>query len=416
MKYVIIGNSAGAVGCIEGIRKYDAESEIVLIASEPYHTYSRPLISYLLLGTTDEEHMRYRPADFYEHNKVTAMLGREVTAIDPAAKEVRLADGAVVDYDKLLAAVGSNPFVPPTKGLDTVQNCFTFMSLADAKALAQVLQPDSRVLVVGAGLIGLKCVEGIAGRVGSVTVVDLADRVLSSILNEEAAPIIQRYLEAKGINFIMGDCVAEFKGNCALLQKSGQKLDFDILVMAVGVRPNTGLLAAAGAGVDRGVLVDETCRTTLPDIYAAGDCTQGYEAISGEQRILALLPNAYFQGACAGANMAGHPEEFKTGIAMNSIGFWGKHIMTAGVYEGERYIEHTGQGSADEAYKCLFVQDNRLVGFILIGEVARAGIYTRLIREQRDLAELDFELLKSKPQLMAFARAERREQLGGKEA
>lgn len=410
MKYVIIGNSAGAVGCIEGIRKYDAESEIVLISAEAYHTYSRPLISYMLLGTTDEKRMRYRPDDFYIQNKVQFKLGK-AAAIDAAAKKVKLADCTVISYDKLLVATGSTPFVPPTKGLDTVENCFTFMSLDDAKGLAAALQPDNRVLVVGAGLIGLKCVEGIADRVGSITVVDLADRVLSSILNEESAPIIQRYLEQKGVNFIMGDCVAEFDHNTALLQNSGSRLEFDVLVMAVGVRPNTKLLAEAGADVDRGVIVAADCQTTLPDVYAAGDCTQGYEMISGENRILALLPNAYFQGACAGANMAGHYEEFKTGIAMNSIGFWGKHIMTAGAYQGEPYIEKD-----EENYKCLFVQDNRLVGFILIGDVARAGIYTALIREQRDLSQLDFELLKQHPQLMAFAKAERKKQLGGMQA
>ncbi len=408
MKYVIIGNSAGAIGCIEGIRRHDKAGHIVLISAEPYHTYSRPLISYLLLGATDEQRMKYRPDDFYQQNGVETILGVAVSKIDAAKKQLKLSDGHTVKYDKLLAATGSTPFVPPTKGLEKAANAFTFMTLDDAKALDAVLTPTSRVLVVGAGLIGLKCVEGILHKVQSVTVVDLADRVLSSILNEKGAAIMQQYLAAKGVNFIMGDCVAEFGKNTARLQNSGQKLEFDALVMAVGVRPNTQLLADAGAETDRGVLVDEHCQTSLPDVYAAGDCTQGYDMAAGEKRILALLPNAYLQGECAGANMAGAEKEFTTGLAMNSIGFWGRHIMTAGVYEGKALEETDGDN-----YKCLFVKDNRLVGFIIIGDVARAGIYTALIREQKPLDEVDFELIKTHPQLMAFSRRERAQMLAG---
>ena len=414
-KYAIIGNSAGAVGCVEGIRRVDKQGEIILLSAEPYHTYSRPLISYLLLGKTDEQRMKYRPDDFYAQNGVQALLGAdyEVLEIDAAAHKLRLADGSTVVYEKLLAACGSLPFVPPTKGLESVEKCFSFMSLADAEGLAAAISPESRVLVVGAGLIGLKCVEGIAERVKQVTVVDLADRVLSSILNAEAAAIVQDYLEKRGIQSVLGDCVAEFAQNTATLQNSGRRLEFDVLVMAVGVRPNTALLTAAGAEAERGVLVDEHCQTSLPDVFAAGDCTQGYDVVSGERRILALLPNAYMQGDCAGANMAGQPEEYKRGLALNSIGFWGLHIMSAGVYQGE-VIEQVD--AANGRYKCLFVQDGRLNGYILVGDVARAGIYTNLVRTRQPLSEVDWQLLQARPQLMAFSRAERAQKLAARPA
>ncbi|MCX4265460.1 MAG: FAD-dependent oxidoreductase [Firmicutes bacterium] len=389
-KYAIIGNSAGAVGCVEGIRRVDKEGDIILLAAEPYHTYSRPLISYLLLGRTDEQRMKYRPDDFYSVNGVQTLLGaeNEVLEIDAAKKRLRLADGSTVLYEKLLAATGSLPFVPPTKGLDMVANCFSFMSLDDAQALAAAISPESRVLVVGAGLIGLKCVEGIAERVKQVTVVDLADRILSSILNAEAAEVVQRYLESRDIQFILGDCVKEFKPNMAMAE-----------VVLEGAK-------AAGAEAERGVLVDEYCRTSLPDVFAAGDCTQGYDVVSGERRILALLPNAYMQGDCAGANMAGQAEVYKNGLALNSIGFWGLHIMSAGVYQGEALVESDAQH-----YKCLFVQDGRLNGFIRVGDVARAGIYTNLVRTRQPLDEVDWPLLQVKPQLMAFSPRERAQKL-----
>ena len=182
MRYVIIGNSAAAVGCIEGIRQLDKGGSVTVISSEPYHTYSRPLISYLLWGKTTEEGMKYRPDGFYEQNGCRALLGRAAVGIDPKKKQVTLDGGETLPYDKLLVAAGSRPFVPPMEGLDGVKNSFTFMSLDDARALGEALRPDSRVLVVGAGLIGLKCVEGIRDRVGEVTVADLAGRILPSVL------------------------------------------------------------------------------------------------------------------------------------------------------------------------------------------------------------------------------------------
>lgn len=203
-KYVIIGNSTAAIGCVEGIRSKDKDGEIVLIASENHHTYARPLISYLLQGKTDEERMKYRPNSFYEENHVTAKLGETVTKLDPEKKTVTLKSGEEIPYEKLLVATGSTPFVPPMEGLDTVPEKFTFMSLDDAHALESVLTKDSRVLIIGAGLIGLKCAEGIKERVKSITVVDLADRVLPSILDETGSAIVKDFLEKQGIEFHLG--------------------------------------------------------------------------------------------------------------------------------------------------------------------------------------------------------------------
>lgn len=411
MKYVIIGNSAGAIGCIEGIRRHDTDGQIVLVAAEPHHTYSRPLISYLLQGKTDLERMKYRPDDFYKQMGVEAHLGVKVSAIDADKKFIKLGNGKKITYDKLLTATGSTPFVPPTKGLDTVDRQFGFMTLDDAQSLDAALDKTSRVLIVGAGLIGLKCAEGIAEKAGQITVVDMADRVLSSILTADAAAMVQKHLEAQGIKFVMNNYVAEFDGNTAILAKGGSRLDFDVLVMAVGVRPNISLLQAAGAKCDRGVLLNLHCQTSLHDVYAAGDCTQGYDTVSGDNKVLALLPNAYLQGLCAGENMAGAAVAFDTGMAMNSIGFWGLHIMTAGEYTGKAIVHKTAN-----SYKCLYVKDNRLVGYIIVGDVARAGIYTSLIRSRRKLGTVDFKLLKDKPQLMAFGKGERAKMLAaGKE-
>ncbi len=404
-KIVIIGNSAAAVGCIEGIRSVDKASEIVVISDEQHHVYSRPLISYLLLGSTDRQRMKYRPDSFYADNMTDVMLGKTVVAIDPKAKNVKLKTGEVISYDKLLVATGSSPFIPPMKGLDKAKKCFTFMKLDDALALEKELTPKSRVLVIGAGLIGLKCVEGIADRVGSISVVDMADRILPSVLDKDGAQLVQSFIEKRGVKFYLNDSTAEISENKAVL-KSGAEVDFDILVVAVGVRPNISLLKDIGADCGRAIKVNEKCQTSIEDIYAAGDCTESYDISADTNRVLALLPNAYMQGETAGVNMGGGEKVYDNAIPMNAMGMFGYHMITAGSYDGDVYTETDGMN-----YKKLFYKDNRLVGYIIIGDVERAGIYTSLIRQRTPLNEIDFELIKSKPQLMAFSAQRRAKEL-----
>jgi len=410
MKYVIIGNSAAGVGAVEGIRQVDGKGEITVISNEPYHTYSRPLISYLLLGKTTEEKMRYRGDDFYKDNKV-ALIHAAVTGIDTKNKQAVLSDDTRVFYNKLLVAAGSAPFVPPFEGLDAVKDKVTFMSLDDALKLdgmlcAKTSDGGKRVLIIGAGLIGLKCAEGIAGNAAHITVIDLAPRILSSILDDDGANIVKSHLENMGIEFVLAHSVKKFDANTATLD-NGDKLEFDVLVLAVGVRPNTALLKDIAA-IERGIVVNGKSETTAPNIYAAGDCTQTLDVSSGQQKIMALLPNAYMQGECAGINMAGGEKTFDKAIPMNAIGFFGLHVITAGNYSGEAYVK-SGNGN----YKKLFYSDNRLNGYILIGDVEKAGIYTSLIRERTPLDSIDFPLVCEKPGLMAFTKEDRNVKLGG---
>lgn len=405
-QYVIIGGGVASVGCIEGIRSVDPSSSIVLIAGEKRPVYCRPLISYYLQGKTDFERMKYRPDSFYADNSCEFVYDTAV-GIDADSHTVSLESGKTVPYDALCFAAGSSPFVPKFEGLETVPQKFSFMTEEDAQALGEAVTKDSRVLIVGAGLIGLKCAEGLSGRAGSITVCDLATRVLSSILDDSCAALMQKKLEENGISFMLGDSVKRFDGTTAYMN-SGKEAAFDILVLAVGVRPNTSLIKDCGGSVDRGILIDTAMKTSLADIYAAGDCTQGYDASIGSNRILAILPNAYMQGYCAGVNMAGGNNVFDNAIPMNAIGFFGLHALTAGSYDGEMYEE---KGS--DSVKRLFVKDGYLIGFIMIGNTDKVGIYTSLIRNKTPLASLDFELLKINPSLAPFSSQYRRQKLGG---
>ena len=406
-RYVIIGNGTAAVGAIEGIRSVDKKGAITVISKENHPVYGRPLISYYLEGKTDLTRMKYRGDSFYEENGCQVLYGVSAVSLDAKKKSVALDNGKTLPFDALLVATGSDPFVPPFEGLETVEQKFSFMTLDDALALENALTKDARVLIVGAGLIGLKCAEGIRDRVGSITVCDLADRVLSSILDTDCAAVVQNKLEAEGLSFLLSDTAVRFQKNTAYM-KSGKTVGFDILVLAVGVRANTALVKDAGGTVNRGIVVGTGMQTDLPGVFAAGDCAEGFDASLGGNRVLAILPNAYMQGRTAGINMAGGKETFDNAIPMNSIGFFGFHMMTAGAYDGEMTEE-----TSEETLKRFFVKDNVLRGFMLLGATDRAGIYTSLVREKTPLDTVDFELTKKMASNMIYSQKIRRKKFGG---
>ncbi len=406
MKYVIVGNSAAAVGTIEGIRSKDTEGEITVFSKEPYFTYSRPLISYYLCGKTDLERMKYRPDDFYEKNKVEIKYGVEVVGGDSAKKVITASDGKTYPYDSLMLAVGGKPFVPPADGLEK-NKYFTFSKLDDALELEKAVNEKSKVLIVGAGLIGLKCAEGLYGRVGEITVADMANKVLSSILDDASAKKVAEYVEKKGVKLVLGDRIVKY-GLGTAETESGKKLEFDVLVIAVGVRAETSLAEKMGCETNRGIVADNGGHTTVKDVYAAGDCALSHDVASDTDKVLALLPNAYMQGYASGVNMAGGSEVFDKAVAMNSMGVLGYHLVTCGVYDGDSYVHETADG-----YKRLFYKDGVMKGYIMTGDVDRAGIYTALVRNRVPLDGIDFELICEKPSLMAYAKKDRARQLGG---
>ena len=403
--YVIIGGGVASIGCIEGIRSVDKKGRITLISGEKRPTYCRPLISYYLEGKTTLEKMKYRPDSFYSESDVNIVFDK-AEKINVEEKTVKCGNKSI-NYDSLLVATGSDPFVPPFSGLEKVEKKFSFMTEDDALSLEKELAPDKKVLIVGAGLIGLKCAEGIAERVEKITVCDLATRVLSSILDDTCAAFMQKKLEENGVKFLLGDTAVSFDRNSALM-KSGKTVDFDILILAVGVKANVYLLKDIGANVDRGVIVDTKMQTSIENVYAAGDCAQGYDSSINANRVLAILPSAYMQGFTAGVNMAGGEKVFDNSIPMNAIGFFGYHALTAGAYRGEVYEEKTENG-----IKRLFIENGYLVGFMLIGEISRAGIYTSLIREKTPLAEVNTDIMKNSPKLAIFDKKIRAKKLGG---
>jgi NAD(P)H-nitrite reductase large subunit len=406
-QYVIVGAGAAAAACIEGIRSVDRTGKITVISEEERPFCCRPLISYYLEGKTDLEHMHLHSPAFTREAGCTVCTGRRAVHLDAAAKAVRLDSGGALPYDALCVAAGASPQTPDYPGLEGVHNVFHFNALCDALALEKAVTKSTRVLILGGGLIGLKCAESLQARAGGLTVCIRSGRLLRSILDADGSEKLRAHLEKQGVQFILGDTPARFEGNAAVMG-GGQRVEFDALVIASGNRPNTELVKNAGGAVGRGILVDTHMATALPDVYAAGDCAEGWTLTGQTRRVLAIWPNAVQQGYCAGVNMAGGDKIFDRAIPMNSIGLFGLHVMSAGTYTDLVYEEQTATGS-----KKLFARDGVLTGFILIGDVQRAGIYTALIREKTPLASIDFEAVKREPSLLPFGRAYRAKKLGG---
>lgn len=406
-RYIIIGNGTAAVGCIEGIRSNDSEGSIIVISQENHAVYCRPLISYFLEDRTNIEKMNYRASDFYQKSGCTVIYGKTAVKIDTVAKQVFLDDATALPYTKLCVTTGSSPFIPNFEGIENVNNKFTFMTIDDAIALKKTITKESKVLIIGAGLIGLKCAEGLHDKAGSITVCDLADRVLSSILDNDCAAIMQKHLEENNISFLLRDTAVKFEKNTAIM-KSGKKINFDILVLAVGVKPNTDIIKNASGKIGRGIIVNEFMETSLTDIYAAGDCSESLDASSESMKIMALMPNAYMQGHTAGVNMGGGNRKLNNMIPMNSIGFFGLHAMTAGSCFGE-YIEENNEGYV----KRFYINNGYLTGFMLVGKTERAGIYTSLIREKTPISEINFDMLKKVATSAAFSTEIRKKKFGG---
>ncbi len=400
MKYVIIGNSYAGVFAIEAISRLDAGGAITVISREPYHVYARAAIHEYMDGAIGESRMYYRDKDFYERNRVTAMLGRTVTQILPEQHRVVLDDGQKVDYDRLMIGAGGVPITPPIEG-SKGPGMFTFTTWDDAKALRDWVKARKtpKAVVIGGGLIGLQCAEGLKHMGVDVTVVELADYVLVKALDRFAALRVQQWLRDNGLNVVTGNTVASVsrvKGAITGVKlKGGERLKCDTVVLSIGVRPNTGFLEGSGIKVDRGIMVDNSMQTNIRDVFAAGDVTEAEDFLRKRPEVIPIIPVATMQGRIAGSTMAGRKEVYPGGLSQSAFQFFGKSVISIGNVISidknggfEEIISEDG-----EVYKKAVLRDGMLVGVLSMNFVTRIGIYNSIIRSRMNVSGIKDKLL-----------------------
>lgn len=416
MKYVIIGASAAGLAAAEAIRKADTQGTITVLTEEAYMPYSRPSISYYLKGKVKESDMALRKPNFYREKKIDIVKNAKATAIDTEKKVVK-AGRKSYPYDKLCLCTGSKPFVPPMENVKGKTNALTFLDLKAVKDVKAIANEKTRAVVIGAGLIGMKAAEGLVKICKSVDVVELSPRVLPSILDVKSAKQVKKHLENNGIRFHLENTVvrATSKGKqiTAVTLKNGKKLSCDLLILAVGVRPQTELAEKAGLAVDRGIITDtETMQTSNPDIYAAGDCCVSVDMLDGSKKIIALWLNAVHQGNVAGAQMAGADITVGGTYSVNAIDFFGLRICTCGLInaQGEQYSDKITQHG--DSYKRLVFEGDKLVGYVLINSSVNAGLYTNLISNQISLDTLQGDIMDD-PSIFMFDKETRITKLRG---
>ncbi|MBI4297746.1 MAG: NAD(P)/FAD-dependent oxidoreductase [Chloroflexi bacterium] len=420
-KYVIIGNSAGAIGAAEAIREVDPQGSLTIVSEEPHPAYSRPLISEFLCAERTLEKMLFRPQSFYQKHRVEARLGQKALRLDLERRQVEMEGGDKLSWEKLLLATGGTPIVPPTPGTDK-KGVFTFTTLADAEALKAFLPGVRRAVVIGGGLIGMSVTEALRKCEVQVTVVELLDRVLGAIMDEPGSRMMEKRLREHDVNLCTGLTVKEVLGQPKKQDQVGsvtlsddRNLPCDALVIAIGVRPRTQLATGTAIKVNRGIVVDARMATSVSGVYACGDVAEAYDYIQGEARLTPIWPNAHVGGLVAGRNMAGKETAYPGGTNANSLKYFGLPVASAGLVnppEGNGYQSLTAY--TEDSYKKVVLKGNRIVGLVLLGDIQKSGLLFGVMREGLDVSSFKEHLLSDSFGLSHLPEAVRRSRLEGK--
>ncbi|MDR3564199.1 MAG: FAD-dependent oxidoreductase [Negativicutes bacterium] len=383
--YIIIGQGAAGTSAANRLRELDPATPVTVITSETDYFYSRIDLPDIIGGKYGEERSVLQPAATFAERGIACRMGETVTGIIPAEKAVELASGERLTYKKLLLATGSLPVIPPLAGTDC-QGVHSVWTLEQARTMIQQFSDTRRAVVVGAGLIGLKTALAIAARGVEVTVVEYLPRVLPRQLDEVGSEMVAAKVRDKGVELLLGTKVEGFvteQGRISGVRLAERVIGCDMVVMAVGVKPNSHLAVLAGLKTNRGVIVDEHLQTSDPDIYTAGDAAEVIDALTGKPTVPAIWPVAVEQGAVAAINMSGGKAACAGTIAMNSVEIAGVPIVSVGDIEegpGDVRLSLSGYG-----HKKIVVRNDVVRGVLFVGDISQAGVAAHLVERRTQL-------------------------------
>lgn len=370
-KHVIVGAGTAGINAIRSLRQLGDKGEIVLISGEA--PYSRMVLPYYLDKSISEAHTTTVTPVQLEKWAVKTMLGRKVVSIDTDGNKVKLDNGEDVAYDDLLIATGSSASKPPIPGADS-PGVHNFWTLPDAKALNALITPQSHVVMIGAGFIAFTILHGVMERAGKVTIVEVANRILPRMIDDTGAGIVSRWLEAKGVSLRAGvkvQSISAAPGRKTVTFGDGSKVECDAIIMATGIRPNLEWLKGSKIKVNQGIVVDAHLRSSVPNVYAAGDVAEARNLITGAAEVHAIEPTAMEHGRVVAANMAGKGVTHAGSLLMNIVGVAGLDIASFGSWDDAKAEVISGTEPARHAYRKYLFSGDHMVGAILVSPNAQ---------------------------------------------
>jgi NAD(P)H-nitrite reductase large subunit len=349
------------------IREYDQEAELLMISAE--RPYSRMLLPYYLgRGMSESRIFTASPARLAQLN-VQARVGRRAVQLDADARKLTLDDGTELEYDELFIATGSSPVRPPVPGAEG-SGVHSFWTLEQARAVLAEFREGGHVVIVGGGFIGLTMVNAILAHKARLTIIEVAGQILPKMIDAEGAWLAESWLQRHGVEVRTGATVTaieDVQGKKRLRLHNGENLVGDMIIMATGIRPNIDWLKGSGIALNRGIVVNQHLRSSLPHVYAGGDVAEGRDAVTQASSVHAIEPTAMEHGRIAGANMTGESLTYPGSLLMNIVEVCGLDVASFGAWD-DVTAEATSATRRDTwAHRKLLWRDDRLIGAIIVG-------------------------------------------------
>lgn len=382
---VIIGNGMAAARLVDELSKRAlGRYAIAVIGEEPRLAYNRVLLSSVLAGDADMAEIELRPASWWRDRGVTLLYGAKARAIDLATKRVSLENGESVGFSKLVLATGSRALRLPLPGAQ-LQGVHVFRDGADVDALKLLAAQRKKIIVIGGGLLGLEAAYGLAKSGVEVTLAHVTDRLMERQLDKDAAELLKRIIESKGIEILLEVRTTAIIGDehvTAIELADGRRLAADGVVFAAGIAPNMELARDAGVSAQRGIIVDDHMQTNIDDIFALGECAQHRDVCYG------LVEPAYEQARVLAARLCGESDIYEGSIVSTNLKVSGVNVFSAGDFlgnDGAETISWRDFGLG--LYKKLVIEDGRLTGAVLVGDTSAALWCLELIRSRVDVTQ-----------------------------
>lgn len=385
-KLVVIGNGMAAIRTIEELLSLTTDFEITMISKETQPSYNRIMLSPVLAGEKSFDSIKLHPEDWYQKNNITAILGKTVSSILRGAKQVELDDGRLIDYDRLILATGSNAFIIPFENYDH-PDVIGFRTIEDVDYILEKAKHAKRIIVIGAGLLGLEAANGLNKQGHKVVVVHRADSILNNQLDKEAADLLQDFLEQQGIEFIMdADTQAieidDHQKVSGIKFKDGSTVAGELVIMAVGIRPNCELAKDAGLETERAIIVNDVMQTSDPAIYGIGECVQHRGNLFG------LVAPIFDQAKILASQLAEFGlHYYQQAPTATSLKVTGVNLYSAGDFMGDEDSDILlYRDRSQSVYKRLVIKNNQLIGVVLYGDVQDGPAYFDLVINKTDIS------------------------------